>query len=906
MSLKSKYAPLLLVCLIGLIYAPSAVAESLDYYKSEGLPYVRIIQIGTPWLPSLILDEQALTIQEIESYREDLAYILGVEELFAVPLGDRPPLNPVITGVTQGDGYVVWNLYFESLPGFPVSVNLYLPGDPTDPGYTPRPAVICPHGHWEWPGGRFDPAVQVRSIGLVKQGYAVLAHDAVGSGERDRDGIMEGHEELSAAQAYVGGPHSMGMQAYDISRAIDYLATLDDLVDLTHLAVTGESGGGSQTIYSAIYDDRIEVIVPVVYAGAGSAHPFGTGDESLPWFGYYMDSHILFALTYPAKVLYLEDSDYGLWITTTAENTYFELGAADYFGSEALESGHNYTRPYREWMYAWLSRWVLDVNVGDTLPDPPGVSDEMTLHTEQELTVGLPAWRMSFLATSSQLRADLPGHELPTSLAAWEDLWLTMKNSLAALMNTPAEDDPIDVEETPGSNPEPIRILPEDMTMEIWKDQSYFWDSWLDATLYKPAGPTPWPCVLLLNPNEFPEGDPAYEAVAVTIDDGPLIAQLVAEGYAVLKMSGRFNTIPDSFPRDERDMRWEVAVSRLLNYKGLPLFGRNRHDLSVAVSYLKTRSEILDDRISVWGIGEGGAISMIGGALDQRVCQVVTQASRNSYSVSENDRHPIWSYPPKFLYTADAPQVASMIAPRSLLVIDAVDDVRDPLSSLETAAELDWTLQAYSAFLASSQMQILTGAGQETWVASLDPQCGPIDGCPAGYLCLGVYFQGIDGRDIEGCPVSFTVDLLSESFSLVQRYENVMRLADKTALIDLTATSWVPSGDYYIVLRHYNHLDVITEQPVYLDVSGRNDRVDFTNPANIECGESSLVWIGEDWALPAGDIDPDNRIALSDFNYLRNNWTEADFACDLDCDGYCRLGDLILLHQNWNLQGCVP
>lgn len=49
-------------------------------------------------------------------------------------------------------------------------------------------------------------------------------------------------------------------------RAIDYLYTRNE-VDKNKIGVTGASGGGSQTIYATILDDRIKVAVPVVYSG---------------------------------------------------------------------------------------------------------------------------------------------------------------------------------------------------------------------------------------------------------------------------------------------------------------------------------------------------------------------------------------------------------------------------------------------------------------------------------------------------------------------------------------------------------------------------------------------------------------------------------------------------------------
>ncbi len=61
----------------------------------------------------------------------------------------KTPLNAVIHGKIELDDYSVEKVYFESLPGFFVSGNLYRPI-----GVNEKTAgVLCPHGHYA--NGRF-------------------------------------------------------------------------------------------------------------------------------------------------------------------------------------------------------------------------------------------------------------------------------------------------------------------------------------------------------------------------------------------------------------------------------------------------------------------------------------------------------------------------------------------------------------------------------------------------------------------------------------------------------------------------------------------------------------------------------------------------------------------------------
>ena len=176
--------------------------------------------------------------------------------------------------------------------------------------------------------------------------------------------------------------------------------------------------------------------------------------------------------------------------------------------------------------------------------------------------------------------------------------------------------------------------------------------------------------------------------------------------------------------------------------------------------------------------------------------------------------------------------------------------------------------------------------------------------CPTGYICLQTRLHGLwDGTE-HTCETQVNVQ-----FYGTVDYLFASTTVGRDGWVELWAANPfipLPPGSYYVVLRHLNHIDLGTAAQVTWDGS-TSVTVDFTDPANIECGESTMYEYSTGvWTMPAGDIDPDDRVALSDFNYLRTHWTETDPACDLDCDGYCRLGDFNKLRQTWNTQGCAP
>ncbi|MBN2288978.1 MAG: hypothetical protein JXQ83_06555, partial [Candidatus Glassbacteria bacterium] len=204
------------------------------------------------------------------------------------PPPEHTPLNARIFDERAGEGFKVAKVYFESLPGYLATGNLYLPAR----GKAPYPAVICPHGHWTY--GRLNNSesgsLPGRCIDFARMGFVVLSIDMVGF----NDCFQLPHDEnKSRAQlkadvpvpyepryyradfdfpvASLYGLSLGGLQLWNCIRAVDFLCSLEQ-VDTTRIGATGASGGASQTLMLMNADDRIKAAAPVNIIGAAK-HP---------------------------------------------------------------------------------------------------------------------------------------------------------------------------------------------------------------------------------------------------------------------------------------------------------------------------------------------------------------------------------------------------------------------------------------------------------------------------------------------------------------------------------------------------------------------------------------------------------------------------------------------------------
>jgi len=263
------------------------------------------------------------------------------------PLPKRVPLNPIIRNKRRYDGYTVENVAFESVPGYYAACNLYRPTDANGP----FPVVLCPVGHWG--DSRFNPSVQIRCAMLARMGAVAMSIGTFGWGESPDQAVRRIHVK----------PLALTMQTWNNMRALDFLLSLDD-ADQKRVAVTGASGGGTQTLLLTALDKRVKVSVPVAMV---SSYMFGgcsceSGKPIHRSKEHFTNNVEITAMAVPGQLLIISDGKDWTANTPQVEFPFIQKIYALYSARNKVKNihfadeGHDYGPNKREAMYKFMAK----------------------------------------------------------------------------------------------------------------------------------------------------------------------------------------------------------------------------------------------------------------------------------------------------------------------------------------------------------------------------------------------------------------------------------------------------------------------------------------------------------------------------------------------------------------------
>jgi hypothetical protein len=206
------------------------------------------------------------TVAEFEAHR------VRVRQAFLSAIGglpaERSPLHAEVTGRIDRGAYTIEKIIYQSLPEFFVTSLLYLPKERE----ARAPAVLFVCGHAET--GKAYPQYQAVCADLAANGFVVLAMDPPGQGERYQYWDPETEKRLvggcTTEHTYAGlsfvlqGASLARQFVWDAIRGVDLLAERVD-VDPLRIAVTGNSGGGTQTSFLMVAEPRLAAAAPCTF-----------------------------------------------------------------------------------------------------------------------------------------------------------------------------------------------------------------------------------------------------------------------------------------------------------------------------------------------------------------------------------------------------------------------------------------------------------------------------------------------------------------------------------------------------------------------------------------------------------------------------------------------------------------
>ena len=305
------------------------------------------------------------------------------------PMPTKQSLNAVIYGRIEREGYSVEKVYFESGPGFYVTGNLYRPKNVVGK----VPAVLFTHGHWadarlsestdaelrnEIATGqeRFEEGGKSRfqsmCVQLARMGCVVWQYDMLGDSDSQQISRELNHSfakqrpemnttdnwGLFSPQAEAHLQSTMGLQTWNSIRSLDFVLELPE-VDSTRIAVTGASGGGTQTLIISAIDPRVTLSFPAVMVSTAMQGGCTCENASLLRIG---TGNVEFAALFAPKPLGMTcANDWTKEMSTKGfpelKQLYTTLGAP---GNVMLSRGehfpHNYNAVSRSAFYTWLNR----------------------------------------------------------------------------------------------------------------------------------------------------------------------------------------------------------------------------------------------------------------------------------------------------------------------------------------------------------------------------------------------------------------------------------------------------------------------------------------------------------------------------------------------------------------------
>jgi len=651
----------------------------------------------------------ARTRAELEARRSPLQMRLR-HSLGLDPWPEKKPLNAQVVGELPRAGYKIEKLVYAAWAGLPISAHLYIPEDRDQP----CPGLVYACGHW-MEAGKLALPIQSFCAAAATMGIVTLVYDPIGQGERLVSWREHGHLD-----ALLVGQCQLGFMVWESIRALDYLLSRPE-VDPNRIGMTGASGGGLNTLFTAAIEERFACAIPVAYPCTffGAMHAerdlnWEDGTDvcnQMPQVMSYAEMSDIASLFIPKPCMIITGTRDKIFpiegarqIAAAIQHNYELHGVPDRFRLAEFDEEHGYQVDLRQAAYGWLKQWLLGEGNGspvpephlDLLPDPypvgymyppepapghvrdqsptltpvpgalPGFCFPLHKAKDSELVIGE---KLRSVAAELPIIPRIPTR--PNELLDWQEEIKRRMRDVLGPFPTKSDLHPrifnqvwesgMMVERITFHSEEGIIIPGLFILPEIWKQ----------------------PMPLIIYVGEWGKMQAIHSG---------LIEAMVQAGYGLLAIDVR--GVGETATSD-----FEAATNLLMMDR--PLFGQRVFDVIRAVDFIWERCTIAPQidkgRLVILGEGVGGLWGLYATALDSRVAAGVALGSLYSYKalLEHGARHPASVYLFDVLRHFDLAHVIATCAPRPVY-LRPVDGFRRSCSTAEVVTALRIAREVFS------------------------------------------------------------------------------------------------------------------------------------------------------------------------------------------------------------------
>jgi len=562
----------------------------------------------------------------------------------------------------QRESYRIETVIFESLWGWEVNAHLCIPD-----GQGPFPAVIFPTGH----SGKTNSHYQLPPVLFALNGFLAITFDSPGQGEKS-----PGSDHFNQGIACtLTGLWSETFFLMDAMRAIDYLASREDVNMAFGVGMSGVSGGGQTTMGCACLDDRIRCIAPVCSTGNQrilAAENFYTSCPETLGKGLFkagIDLAEVLACAIPTPCLAVSGELDEIYTPDVVNDfveqvrKYYQLAGAperfDHYQEKNI--GHAYTLTMAEKVLSWMQKWL--------------IGEEKPIYTINEPAAYLE--KPEIISCSPQTTRTMHSINLERAdqlRKGWQKEDIAIR--LREVLNLP-------------------EICPP--TVQVLAGETAWWHR-IDRLAIACEPEIPLPALWMVNTrNKLPaktivwiDDRGKWEAIQkepwLVTAAGFLNESIAPEQtfhLCLLDARGWGETAPEHLAFD---LAWWNDIHRILAYISIaldyPLMGQRVNDVLTTLFYLRQRTDVDPNRIILGGRGAGAIAALLSAVIDSSISGVILTEMPLSYREIIEHEDFIWSHDifiPNLLLDFDLPElIAALNCP--VLNIHPLDRKKAPIS----------------------------------------------------------------------------------------------------------------------------------------------------------------------------------------------------------------------------------